>query len=373
MKGLEVQHLPIFFDYSPGSESMSMPRGVVDLQSTKHAPWRMHSCGGDWDNSHDSVGDLCVPPGDIDDQSNAKNPVLKSGQRYFIEVTLTLPESEINKHLGVFMVEVDLRSGDGSLLASSKQHSMLPYESALVGIFRKTMLLIPLAAGLVSETRTITLLCFDNYVEANDKKHLSLVEVSLGVPNPAAFPATLQTIQIHSATLRYGKVMNSIQTFLHNWRYSCAFFGISIIFMGCTLLALNIWNYRAMKNRWNTQPYADDFFDSDDESAQISQSSLNVRWMDAEIEILEEDDDSDSGAWEPLDSNDKNVHPNEPTTSNGHTTTNAAPNNHFVSSDDDSKNVTAKGTQQEKETPNKAFEEKCLADMVMNGERKWEV
>ena len=87
-----------------------------------------------------------------------------------------------------------------------------------------------------------------------------------------------------------------------------------------------------------------------------------------------EDDDSDSGAWEPLDSKDKNVHPNEPTTSNGHTTkNNPAPNNNFVSSDEESKGVTAKDTQQEKETPNKAFEEKCLADMVMNGERKWEV
>ena len=118
--------------------------------------------------------------------------------------------------------------------------------------------------------------------------------------------------------------------------------------MGFTLLALNIWNYRAMKNRWNTEPYADGFFDSDDESAHVSQSSLNVRWMDAEIEILEEDDDSDSGAWEPLDSKDKNVHPNEPTTSNGHTTkNNPAPNNNFVSSDDESKGVTAKETQQD--------------------------
>lgn len=356
MSGLEVQSRPIFFDYSPGESMMPIPIGIVDLRSTKSAPWVHYSCG-------DAVGDVCInndkhisynTEENDSDSTSSDRAILKKGQRYFIELTLTLPESEINKQLGIFMVKVDLRSGDRSLLASSKQHSMLPYESTMVSLFRKFMLMIPLASGLLSETRAVSLLCFDNYVDTNNTKTMSLVEISLGVPNPAAFPATLQTIQIHSAELRYGKEMNSIQIFLHNWRYCCAFFGTAVLFLGYALVVLSILNYRAQKSMWNVQPYAD-LFDSIDGSAQNSNSASHDRWMGADIEILE-DDDNDSDAWEPIDSKEKKEENNE----NGNPSTKPAPNNPLVSDDESfsSKHNDAKG---EKKT-NTTFPLGKLAD-----------
>ena len=321
MRGLDVKSRPIFFDYS---HDVGMPTGFVDMRSIKSAPW-VHSCEGTVDESsindhsdvcfnndnmmsYNSIGDSSSDSRETNISSNGQqHAILAAGQKYFFELSLTLPESEINKQLGIFMVKVDLRSSDRTLLASSKQHSMLPFESTIVSLFRKTMLILPLSFGVLSETRTITLLSFDHYVEtANNKKPMSLVEVSLGVPNPASFPATLQSIQIHSAEIRYGKEMNAIQTLLRNWQYSCAFIGIAILFMGYTLTTLSILNRRAQRYRWNTQPYADFFSDTvDDESAHDSNnnsSSADGRWMGVDIEILEEDDD-DSGAWEPIDSN----------------------------------------------------------------------
>ncbi|KAL7541958.1 hypothetical protein ACHAXR_011386 [Thalassiosira sp. AJA248-18] len=405
MRGLEVQSRPIFFDYSPGEALM--PTGIVDLRSTKSAPWVLTTCGEALGSSSLS-GDACANGVDGIDRSN-DSEILIPGQKYFLELTLTLPESEVNRQLGVFMVKVDLKSGDRSLLASSNQHSMFPYESSMVSLFRKAMLILPLASGLLSETRAITLLCFDNYVDSHVKKPMAIVEVSLGVPNPAVFPSTMQSIQIHSAELKYGKEMNAIQTFFRNWRYSCAFFGTGILFMGYALIVLTRLYYRAQKNSWNSQPYAD-FFDSDGESAHNSNSASHDRWTGADIEILEDDDD-DSDAWEPINSKEKKDH-SEEAGKNGHSSKKPA---HNCVSDEEShsseQNVSEDA--QERDHQNTTFplgtlandskvmghdpmfasrpnngakhkidnekksaqekEEKCLADMVMRGHSKWEV
>lgn len=420
MRGLEVKSRPIFFDYSPGDSIM--PLGIVDLQSTKSAPWSNSYCDEKL-GSASSIGDddVCTHHDKVHDTgSNEKNDsttsdanptlmmILIPGQRYFFEVDLILPESEINRQLGVFMVKVDLRSSDGATLASSKQHSMLPYESTLVSLFRKTMLLLPLASGIMSETKTITLLCFDNYVDASSKNPMSIVEVNLGVPNPSLFPNTMQSIQVHSAELKYGKEMNSIQTFFRNWKYFCAFTGIGILFFGYALIVLSFLHYRAQKNAWNTQPYAD-FFDSIDGSSAPNNNSNNAgsddRWMGADIEILEDDED-DSNAWEPIDLNDKKEQ-SKKTATNGKSAKETTHGNNMVSDEEScASEQNVEKDSQKKRGPKNQFplgklgsnsavkgheplfashdiskqkspdsdkkslrekEEKCLADMVMKG------
>jgi len=346
MQGLDVKSRPIFFDYN--HDESIMPTGIVDMRSTKSAPW-VHACVES--TSSNNNGDVCIKSDikmstnhykDTDenekDISYNEDSILLSGQRYFFELSLTLPESEINKQLGVFMVNVRLKSADRTLLATSKQHSMLPYESTLVSLFRKTMLILPLASGLLSETRTITLLSFDHYIDANNKKPMSMVEVSLGIANPAAFPSTLQTIQIHSAEIRYGKEMNAIQTILRNWKYSCAFWGSTILFLIYTCITLSILHRRARRIKWKTQPYADFFSSSTvEESANNNNnnnnSEANDRWMGVDIEILSE---NDSDAWEPLDNNDKEK---KGKSEDGKKKT--SPDNNLVS-DDDNESISSK-------------------------------
>ncbi|KAL3807543.1 hypothetical protein ACHAXA_002582 [Cyclostephanos tholiformis] len=310
MRGLDVRSHKIFFDYSPSTRGPLMPMGIIDLRSTKNAPW-VNSCAESLNNSSpaeyaciNDINEITYRVEGGQDGNDSKNGVLESGKRYFFELSLTLPESDVNKRLGVFMVKVELRSADWSLLALSKQHSLLPFESAYVSLFRKTTMMLPLASGILSEARTVTLHAFDQYKDVNDKKPVSFVEISLGVPKPATFPATVQAIQIQSAELRYGKEMNSIQAFFRNWHYFCAIIGTVALFWGYTLVALSILNHRSERHRWKTQPYAN-FFDSDeDESGDDARSVSQDRWMGADIEILD-DDENDSGAWEPIESIEK--------------------------------------------------------------------
>jgi hypothetical protein len=98
--------------------------------------------------------------------------------------------------------------------------------------------------------------------------------------------------------------MNAIQAFCRNWQYLCAVIGTAALFLGYALVALSILNRQAERHRWNTQPYAH-FFDSDeDESGDNAGTASQDRWMGADIEILDEDED-DSSAWEPIESNEK--------------------------------------------------------------------
>eukprot|EP00578_Thalassiosira_sp_NH16_P005508 CAMPEP_0181133564 /NCGR_PEP_ID=MMETSP1071-20121207/31596_1 /TAXON_ID=35127 /ORGANISM="Thalassiosira sp., Strain NH16" /LENGTH=183 /DNA_ID=CAMNT_0023219973 /DNA_START=336 /DNA_END=887 /DNA_ORIENTATION=- len=61
--------------------------------------------------------------------------------------------------------------------------------------------------------------------------------------------------------------------------------------------------HRSQRNSLDAQPYAD-FFDSDDETADNSNSASQGRWMGADIEILEDDED-DNDAWEPIESKEE--------------------------------------------------------------------
>lgn len=406
MRGLEVKSRPIFFDYDPGMQGQSShplpPMGKVDLRSSKRAPWA-YSCFSTADNFGVNDNDFnkiynnadclagegsCPKLSNEDaktkclEEVNDAHPVLVPDVKYFFEVSLTLPESDINKRLGVFMVNVDLRSSDRQLLASSKQSSMLPFESNMITIFRKLSLLFPLTAGILAETRTITVLSFDNYVDVDPKRSLSFVEVTLGVPNPASFSSTLHSIQIQSSKLRYGKEMSQVQELFRSMRWPCAFLGTTFFLILYGYAALSLWRRRASRMRWNAQPYADFF--SDDGSAPD-------RWMGADIEILEEES-NDLDNWEPLDRKKGNG-------VNGDSAEKKESAEQIVSDEEESvssvdqnvkgtmdtgkscfphgkiaSNDVVKGQSNvDIQQPSREDEEKSLADMVMKGYSKYEI
>jgi hypothetical protein len=417
MRGLEVQSHPIFFDYSAGASSS--PFGRVDLQSTSHAPW-VYAC----DNSDsDSVPKLsfCVQD-DTTQQSmqsddvsvgnmntNSKqsresranleqqisSSVLKQGQRYFVDVVLVLPESDVNKKLGMFMLTVNLRSQDGSLLARSKQSTLFPFESRLVGITRKTMILFPLLSGVIEETKTLSLLCFDDYMDMDMNKALSYADVILEVPHLASYPATTQTIQIVSAEFHYGKMMSPLQRFFRRWFYFCAFIGVFFLFISFCLLALNLASRRGWLLNRHAYFQAFDFLGSETDSTyNFEAGSQQNSWTGPDVEILDSADDDD--VWEPLDSsginaNKSNVVPddesivpeNEKNKSDtipaaaafplGPLSQNPTVQSHKTLSSAEGGNVNDNSLNENKTDNSAQEEEKCLADMVMKGISKWEV
>ena len=111
-------------------------------------------------------------------QSQKYTHILQTHQPYFIDIALTLPETDINRELGIFMVEIDLKTNNNNnynhiedddsqiLLASSSRLSMLPYESSYLSLARQTLFMIPYLLGAIPQARTVVVKCFDRYVEA---------------------------------------------------------------------------------------------------------------------------------------------------------------------------------------------------------------
>ena len=107
--------------------------------------------------------------------TNQQQHILQIHQPYFFDVALTLPETDINRELGIFMVEIDLKTSNHNknqdntsqiVLASSSRLSMLPYESSYLSLARQTLFIIPYLLGAIPQARTVVVKCFDKYFEA---------------------------------------------------------------------------------------------------------------------------------------------------------------------------------------------------------------
>lgn len=374
MRGLEVQSHPIFFDYSVGGPAAPVAR--VDLLSSSHGPW-LYSCGNYNSKSH-TRSSFCVQdeqksPVTSDDAASNKdepekvisNTILKPDQIYFMDVVLTLPDSDVNKKLGMFMLTVDLRSSDGSLLATSKQSSLFPYESELVRLIRKLILLFPIITGAIDETKTMSLLCFDNYMDSD--KALSYADISLAIPHLSSHSKTMQPIQILSAEFQYGKVMSPLQMIIRRWSYLFAFVGISSIFIGYALLALNLASRKGwLMNRRAYYPGFDVFGSDTDSTYNFEDESRNNSWTGPDVEILDGADDDEN--WEPLHSS---------CTGDAKKKSNIIPDDESILPDSNDASLQFDTEPVSSAIPTKSStkeeEEKCLADMVMKGQSKFEV
>ena len=95
-----------------------------------------------------------------------RSRVLQSGKGYFFEVALELPESNLNRETGMFMVNVHLQSSNGTMLASSLRAARLPHESLWIATIRKSFWLIPMIIGAVHEVRVVLIPSFRHFRES---------------------------------------------------------------------------------------------------------------------------------------------------------------------------------------------------------------
>uniref|UniRef100_A0A7S2XTB1 Seipin n=1 Tax=Attheya septentrionalis TaxID=420275 RepID=A0A7S2XTB1_9STRA len=197
-----------------GNRDVSYPTAVVDLGS-RHTQWTPYV-------------DEVIPAAPV--ISFPHTGILKAHRRHFIHVQLTLPESQVNHNVGVFMVETELADSKGMVLAKSKRPAFLPYESPVISTFKKLVFLIPFLLGAFLEARSVVIPCLDHYVES-PKQPLTSITVRLMVSQATRFPETTQAIQVLHAELRIGKELNMLQRILKEWFYTCAGTGISCILL----------------------------------------------------------------------------------------------------------------------------------------------
>ncbi|XP_059669487.1 seipin-2 [Cornus florida] len=90
--------------------------------------------------------------------------VVHANHKLQATVSLTLPESDYNRNLGIFQVKVDFLSANGKALASSRRPCMLQFKSQPIRLLLTFLKVAPLVAGYVSESQTLDIK-FSGFIE----------------------------------------------------------------------------------------------------------------------------------------------------------------------------------------------------------------
>ncbi|GKU92417.1 hypothetical protein SLEP1_g6149 [Rubroshorea leprosula] len=83
--------------------------------------------------------------------------VIPPDHKLQVTVSLTLPESEYNRNLGIFQVRVDFLSDNGKILASSWHPCMLKFKSEPIRYLLTFLQVAPILSGYISESQILNL------------------------------------------------------------------------------------------------------------------------------------------------------------------------------------------------------------------------
>ncbi|TMW58069.1 hypothetical protein Poli38472_013543 [Pythium oligandrum] len=137
--------------------------------------------------------------------------VLVPGVKYDVFVELEMPESQVNRDIGMFMLQTTLKSHDGEFLASSARSAIVKDSHSLVELVRVFSWLVPYALRVTEPSQTVRVLAVNGFKEG--KQH-PLTSVTLVLNHPA--------VQIYSARLTIIAQLAGVRYLMYHWSVSTA-------------------------------------------------------------------------------------------------------------------------------------------------------
>lgn len=130
-----------------------------------------------------------------------------------VTVSLTLPESDYNRNLGVFQVRVDFLDPDGKALASSRQPCMLQFRSKPIRLLLTFLKVAPLVTGYTSESQDLNIK-FKGFTEGG--RPTSCLRVT--IEQRAQFAPGAGIPEIYAASLKLESEQPSLKRIVWYWR-----------------------------------------------------------------------------------------------------------------------------------------------------------
>ncbi|KAF8108889.1 hypothetical protein N665_0104s0200 [Sinapis alba] len=131
-----------------------------------------------------------------------------------VSVSMTLPESEYNRNLGMFQVRVNFLSENGEVLATSRQPCMLTFRSEPIRLVQTFLKIAPLVSGYVFETQTLNLK-LKGFVE---KDIVSTDCMKVMIEQRAEFRRGAGIPEIYDASLLLESELPFLKRVIWNWR-----------------------------------------------------------------------------------------------------------------------------------------------------------
>ncbi|XP_027111988.1 seipin-2-like [Coffea arabica] len=154
-----------------------------------------------------------------------------------VTVSLTLPESDYNRNLGIFQVRVDFLDPDGKAVASSRHPCMLPFKSRPIRLLLTFLKVAPLLTGYTSESQDL-IIKFKGFTEGG--RPTSCLRVT--IVQRAQFAHGAGVPEIYAASLTLESEQPLLKRIVWYWRrtlfiwVSMTVFTVELLF---TLLCCN--------------------------------------------------------------------------------------------------------------------------------------
>ncbi|KAI4372031.1 hypothetical protein MLD38_010318 [Melastoma candidum] len=139
--------------------------------------------------------------------------VVPPRQKLAATVSLTLPESDYNKQLGIFQVRIDFLSASGQIISSRRRPCMLYYKSEPIRLLLTMLKIAPLVTGYVSESQTLKVK-FKGFVE----EHVRTSCVRLVIEQRAEFSHGGGIPEIYDASITVESELPFLKRMLWYWR-----------------------------------------------------------------------------------------------------------------------------------------------------------
>ncbi|XP_072933972.1 seipin [Epargyreus clarus] len=163
-------------------------------------------------------------------QLTRRSSMLMSSQAYRVRLALDMPESQVNKDLGMFMVCAQMRAKGGVLVSASCRSAMLRHRSRLHQVMRTLVMAPLLLTGLDEEKQTLQVELFSDF---EDDQDLPVTDAYVEVQS--------RFVQVISCELLIEAHFTGLRYYMFNWPKISALIGISTNLFFVSLVFILSW------------------------------------------------------------------------------------------------------------------------------------
>ncbi|CAH2072608.1 unnamed protein product [Thlaspi arvense] len=158
------------------------------------------------------------------------------GHKLHVSLLLWMPESDLNRRLGLFQLKVELLSLKGETIARSSQPCMLRFRSKPIRLARTFVMSVPLVAGIANEAQTMRV---DALTHQEKWPRTKAVRATL---IPRAHTWTLP--QLYEAEIVINSNPPWMKRMAYNWKWTLCVWTSMYIYVAVLMTLL--WYYRPL-------------------------------------------------------------------------------------------------------------------------------
>jgi len=185
----------------------------------------------------------------IKNKNNLKfdSPLLTSGQRYHMKLTMNLPDSAVNRDMGMItaLTQIQQRTNINSInekeskvssfpliLASSTRSFMIPYRNALTRALNRIIWCLPMILSLSEDSHQLSIQLFDDFIEPSPQS--THIQIELATPRA-------QLLHVQHSEIIIEAHLTGLSRLLYQWPIITGISIITILFtcqmISCAVIA----------------------------------------------------------------------------------------------------------------------------------------